>query len=113
MQIEELVGSHLVEVGAISSLDTPFSKAAIALMQQNLELVQDSDKELAKLARYPLRDTLADGLAQKFKEDNLKEICEAVLAQYDSGVLPKVRACPPFVSQLLHCQWRLAGSTHS
>ena len=39
----------------MTSADTPFVRAAIDLMQQNLELVQDSDKELEKAVTYPLQ----------------------------------------------------------
>jgi hypothetical protein len=55
MQVEQLVGAHLLEVGAVTNADSKFTRAAIDLMQQNLELVQDSDKELQKAVTYPLQ----------------------------------------------------------
>lgn len=85
------MGKHLVEAGALSDASTPFATGAIELMQQNLELVQDADGELERFASYPLAETLAGEDAAKVKEDNLKELCEYVLEQYDAGELQKVR----------------------
>jgi hypothetical protein len=96
LQLEKLVGSHLVKAGLLADATSPFSKGAIALMQQNLELVQDSENELKKFVTYPLEETLASGAADKAKEDNLKAVVEHVLAQYDSGELDEVSF------QLLH-----------
>ena len=97
MQIQQLVGEHLVQTGAVTKADTPFVKAAVELIQNNLELVQDSDAEFKKLAVYPLPDLLGSGKADKIKEDNLKDICEYVLDQYASGGLREV------------CAWRCAN----
>jgi hypothetical protein len=94
VQVEKLVGDHLVEANAVTAADTPFVKAAIGLMQPNLELVQDSDKELAKMVTYPLPDTLADEASAKVREDNLKEVAEYVLAEWESGALREVRVPP-------------------
>jgi hypothetical protein len=96
LQLEKLVGGHLVKAGLLADNTCPFSKEAIALMQQNLELVQDSENELKKFVTYPLEETLASGAADKAKEDNLKAVVEHVLAQYDSGELDEVSF------QLLH-----------
>jgi hypothetical protein len=92
VQLEQLVGSHLVEAGMLADTTSPFSRGATALMQQNLELVQDSENELKKFVTYPLEDTISSGVADKVKEDNLRAVAEYVLAQYDSGDLDKVRS---------------------
>ena len=85
------MGRHLVDAGVVSKPDTPFVKAAIDLMQQNLELVQDSDAELKRMMTYPLAETLASGQADPFKESNLKDVAQYVLDQWQSGALREVR----------------------
>ena len=92
LQVEELVGAHLVAAGDVKSADSPFTKAAVALMQQSLELVQDSSREIKRMAVYPLQESLASGALDQYKEDGLKEVCESVLSAYESGALPEVCA---------------------
>lgn len=93
MQLEALVGAHLVEARAVTTADAPFTRQAIELMRQNLELVQDSDKELEKMVTYPLAETLAADASKEFREDNLKDVAEYVLADWESGALREVRTC--------------------
>lgn len=89
--VQALVGPHLVGAGLLARADSPFATAAIALMQQSLELVGDSEGELVRYARYPLAETLAGGDAQPYVEDNFRDLAEHVVAQFDSGELPTVR----------------------
>lgn len=105
MQIHQLIGQHLVDIGSVTKFDTPFVRAAIDLIHDNLEVVQDSEEAFKKIAVYPLPDLLASGKADKIKEDNLKEMCEYVLEQYASGGLREVRRCCrgcPCLRQALH-----------
>ena len=67
VQLNELVGSHLEASGAVKAADSEFTKAATALMQQSLELVQDSTDQLQRMAVYPLKETLASGSVDKLK----------------------------------------------
>lgn len=61
MQILPLVGAHLVEKGLLKSAESEFAAAAVPLMQQQLELVADSEKSLKQFVTYPLSDLVASG----------------------------------------------------
>lgn len=89
--VQALVGPHLVSAGLLARPDSPFATAAVALMQQSLELVADSEGEMQRYVRYPLAETLASDAAAKVVEDNFRELAEHTVAQFDSGELQTVR----------------------
>jgi hypothetical protein len=61
LQIVPLVGPYLVEKGLVASPDSEFTTAVVALMQQGLELVSDSEEALQRFATYPLAELMSSG----------------------------------------------------
>lgn len=57
-----LVGPYMVEKGLVTSADSPFATAAVALMQQGLELVADSEQAMQRFSTYPLADLMSSGM---------------------------------------------------
>jgi len=86
-EIERMVGGRWVEAGILSSESSPFVSAAVAIVQNSLELVTDADSELLALLSYPLEETLASEGAKSVVEDGFVEIARAALAAHDSGEL--------------------------
>jgi hypothetical protein len=104
VQIEALVGPHLVENGTVTKADTPFVKGCIDLMSNALEMVNTADQELLRLVTYPLAETVASGAADGLIADNFKTVAEYVLAKYDDGSLQQVR--PPGCYPSCYCALR-------
>ena len=85
--MQSMVGDALKQANLVKAADSPFAKAAVEIVAQSLELVNDAEKELLPLLGYPLEETLASDGAKKVVEDNFKEVAEAVVAAYDAGEL--------------------------
>ena len=56
-----LVGPYMVEKGLVSSPESPFTTAVVALMQQGLELVADAEPAMQRFCTYPLADLMSSG----------------------------------------------------
>ena len=85
--MQSMVGDALTQAGLVKAADSPFAKAAVEIVAQSLELVNDAEKELLPLLGYPLDETLASDGAKKVVEDNFNEVAQAVVAAYDAGEL--------------------------
>lgn len=85
--MKEMVGGRWAASGLLARADSPFVAAALAIVQNSLELVADADTELRALLGYPLADTLASDAAKAVVDDNFQQIAQAVLEAYDSGDL--------------------------
>lgn len=82
-----LVAGAWVSSGLLATADSPFARAAVAIVKTQLELVTDGDAELRKLLSYPLADTLASDAAAPLLEDGFDEVARAVVDAADSGAL--------------------------
>lgn len=109
--VQALVGPALVEAGLLSRADSPFAAAAVALMQQSLELVSDGETELRRYLRYPLAESLSTDAAAKFVEDNFRDLAAHVVEQYDSGDLPTVRCSLRVVGRVCCADSLRGGNT--
>jgi len=85
--MQSMVGDALTQAGLVKAADSPFAKAAVEIVAQSLELVNDAEKELLPLLGYPLDETLVSDGAKKVVEDNFNEVAQAVVAAYDAGEL--------------------------
>ncbi|KAI7838189.1 hypothetical protein COHA_008037 [Chlorella ohadii] len=86
-ELAALVGGRWVASGLLARAESPFVAAALAIVQNSLELVADADRELRALLSYPLAETLGSEAAKAVVEDNFQQVAEAVLAAHDSGEL--------------------------
>lgn len=62
LQIVPLVGPYLVQKGLVKSADSEFTQAAVALMQQGLEVVTDSEQAMQRFTTYPLAGLMSSGV---------------------------------------------------
>ncbi len=85
--MQSMVGAALKDASLVTAADSPFAKAAVEIVAQSLELVNDAEKEVIPLLGYPLEETLASDGAKKVVEDNFAEVAQAVVAAYDAGEL--------------------------
>ncbi|KAI3438090.1 hypothetical protein D9Q98_000532 [Chlorella vulgaris] len=86
-EMRAMIGGGWAASGLLARTDSPFVAAALALVQNSLELVTDADRELRALLSYPLAETVAGEGAKAVLADNFQQIAETVLAAYDSGDL--------------------------
>jgi glutamyl-tRNA synthetase len=70
-----------------SEPESPFVKAAAAIVKTSLELLGDADVELRKILAYPLAESVADPKAEAILEDDFGQVARAVLAAHASGDL--------------------------
>eukprot|EP00210_Caulerpa_lentillifera_P009538 g9096.t1 len=75
--------------GVLSATSGPFIDAAVHLAQDSIELLNDATNRLKSLFVYPLSETLASEEAQSLLEDNMREVFEIILDDYQTGVLQK------------------------
>lgn len=94
-EVEAMVGQRWVDGGLLNKAASPFVSAAVAVVQNSLEVVTDADAELAALLGYPLEETLASEAAKSVVEDGFVEVARAVLAGYDSGELTEAVGAGP------------------
>ena len=86
-EIKAMLGATLVEAGLLSQASSPFVDAAVAVVQNSLELVADAEGEIRALLSYPLEETLSSEAAKAFVDDGFAEFSGAIVAAYDSGEL--------------------------
>lgn len=88
----ELLGAQWVSSGVLNKPDSPLAREAMRILQSNLELVADADELLEDLLGFPFEETLESGKADKFIEDDFKQVADAVVAAWDSGELKELIA---------------------
>jgi len=86
-QVISLIGECLKAKGVTKTADGPLVDALAKCVQNSLELVADAENEVRPLLGFPLRETIASGMADKFVEDGFGEIVKAVVDGYESGAL--------------------------
>jgi glutamyl-tRNA synthetase len=86
-ELTSLVAGAWVEAGLLARADSPFARAAVAIVKTQLELVTDGEAELRRVLAYPLADTLASDAAATLVEDGLRDVAAAVVAAADAGEL--------------------------
>ncbi len=56
----EMIGAALVENGLAEDVNSEFTKKAVALCANGIELVQDATAEVRQILEYPLAENVAD-----------------------------------------------------
>jgi glutamyl-tRNA synthetase len=84
--------AQVVDVWRASGLlksgpDSPFVRAAAAMVRSSLELLGDADAEVRNVLSYPLAETVADPKAAPILEDDFAQVVAAVVAAHESGAL--------------------------
>ena len=82
-----MVGAVLVKEGLAASADGEFTKKAVAMCANGIELVEDAAKEVKAILEYPLKENLKDDKMKKVIEDDFGEIADAIIAGFESGEL--------------------------
>ena len=77
----------LVKEGLAASADGEFTKKAVAMCANGIELVEDAAKEVKAILEYPLKENLKDDKMKKVIEDDFGEIADAIIAGFESGEL--------------------------
>ena len=85
----EMIGAALVENGLAEDVTSEFTRKAVALCANGIELVQDATAEVRQILEYPLAANAADAKMVKIFEDDFGEIVDAIVAGYESGELVK------------------------
>jgi glutamyl-tRNA synthetase len=85
----EMIGAALVENGLAEDVTSDFTKKAVVLCANGIELVQDATAEVRQILEYPLSENAADAKMVKIFEDDFGEIVDAIVAGYESGELVK------------------------
>ncbi|KAH9318491.1 hypothetical protein KI387_020260, partial [Taxus chinensis] len=86
-ELARLLGEHWKNTGILSESKGSFIHEATELLKDGIDLVSGSDQALADLLSYPLQSTLASPEGREVINDNLSEVAEALLSDYDSGKL--------------------------
>jgi glutamyl-tRNA synthetase len=92
--VEPLVVAHWLRTGVFVapgfSAGTPLAAAALALVQNALELVGDCEAEMRNVLSYPLAGAMTSEETVGLVADGggFKEMAAVVLAAYDDGSLP-------------------------
>lgn len=93
--MQSMIGQALKDASLVKEVDSPFAKAAVDIVANSLELVNDAEKEVLPLLGYPLSDTLGSDPAKKILDDDFAQVARAVVAAYDSGDLQQAIAGEP------------------
>ncbi|CAG9463046.1 unnamed protein product [Pedinophyceae sp. YPF-701] len=88
------VGAFLAKKGVLAAdkEKSPWVARLVAATKKSLDLLADAEKEIADVVSYPLEETVASDACQSVIEDDFGQLCQAVLAAWDSGELAKVAA---------------------
>uniref|UniRef100_A0A0C9RI24 glutamate--tRNA ligase n=1 Tax=Wollemia nobilis TaxID=56998 RepID=A0A0C9RI24_9CONI len=86
-ELAKILGERWKSAGMLSESEGSFVHEATELLKDGIDLVSDSDQALANLLSYPLKSTLESPEASELINDNLSEVVEALLSDYDSGEL--------------------------
>ena len=73
-ELRATVGGRWLSSGLLTSASSPFAEAALALVQNSLELVGDAEKELRALLGYPLEETVGSDAVKAVLEDNFQQV---------------------------------------
>ncbi|KAI0567457.1 Glutamyl-tRNA Synthetase [Gracilaria domingensis] len=92
-EIEALVVDEWKRSGVFTEViqpGTPLGSAATALVKGSLELVNDANKEILNVFKYPLEETAASGEADELlaEEGGFVELGKIALRDFDAGVMP-------------------------
>ncbi|CAM9762453.1 unnamed protein product [Ascophyllum nodosum] len=91
LPVEELtpmVGEALAEAGVCKEAGGAFAARASALLQGSLELVADAVKQTKTVLSYDFLETVRSDEAAELVEDGLREVVDAIVADFESGVMP-------------------------
>ncbi|EFJ26519.1 hypothetical protein SELMODRAFT_172681 [Selaginella moellendorffii] len=86
-ELVKLISSHWLKAGILSHADSSFTKEAVELLKDGIDVVARSEVPLLKLLSYNLAQTLESKSLGDLVKDNLREVAEALISAHDNGEL--------------------------